>query len=278
MIPPRGFVHAGPVPHPEQDVARIPAHWLFARLGKRVLRPGGMAMTNEMLRALTIQPSDDVIEFAPGLGGTARLALAARPASFIGIEANQQAARVARDHLTSTTRIIVRNADDTGLESETASVVYGEALLTLQRPAKKRSMVNEAHRLLCTGGRFGIHELALVPDDIPEFDRQIVSRDLKTVLRGGALPTTPNEWRLLLEARGFEIQTELVGPVRFLEPGQLLADEGAIGALRVAWNLSRDRAARARIIRVRRMIRRHAKALASIVIVARKVSSPAPHV
>ena len=117
------------------------------------------------------------------------LALAARPASFIGIEANQQAARVARDHLTSTTRIIVRNADDTGLESETASVVYGEALLTLQRPAKKRSMVNEAHRLLCTGGRFGIHELALVPDDIPEFDRQIVSRDLKTVLRGGALPT-----------------------------------------------------------------------------------------
>ena len=56
MIPPRGFVHAGPVPHPEQDVARIPAHWLFARLGKRVLRPGGMAMTNEMLRALTIQP------------------------------------------------------------------------------------------------------------------------------------------------------------------------------------------------------------------------------
>lgn len=275
---PRGFKSTGPVPHPAQDAERIPAHWLFARLGKRVLRPGGMAMTRKMLRALTIQSTDDVVEFGPGLGATARLALAARPASFIGIEANRQAARVARGELVGTTRIIVRTADDTGFDSQTASVVYGEALLTLQRLAKKRATLREAHRVLCTGGRLGLHELAIVPDDIHRTQRELVARELKSVLRGGALPMTAGEWCKLVESLGFEVQTQHLAPVRFLEPRQLLADEGLLGTLRFAWNLSRDAAARARLLRVRSMLIRNVGSLASIVIVARKAGPGVPGV
>ena len=46
----------------------MPGHWLLAKLGKRVLRPGGLALTRAMLDRLNIQTQDSVIEFAPGLG------------------------------------------------------------------------------------------------------------------------------------------------------------------------------------------------------------------
>lgn len=54
---------------------KMPGHWVLARLGKRVLRPGGRMLTRQMLGALAIGPRDRVVEFAPGLGSTARLTL-----------------------------------------------------------------------------------------------------------------------------------------------------------------------------------------------------------
>lgn len=54
------------------DTSRMPGHWLLARSGKRVLRPGGRALTRRMLDALAIGPADAVVELAPGFGVTAR--------------------------------------------------------------------------------------------------------------------------------------------------------------------------------------------------------------
>ncbi len=68
------------------DHSRMPGHWLLAQMGKRVLRPGGLELTHEMLARLDIGDSDDVVEFAPGLGLTARAALERNPASYIGVE------------------------------------------------------------------------------------------------------------------------------------------------------------------------------------------------
>ena len=56
-------------------------HWVLAKLGKKVLRPGGKALTQAMLNAMNITPDDDVVEFAPGLGYTAKLALSRHPHS-----------------------------------------------------------------------------------------------------------------------------------------------------------------------------------------------------
>ena len=64
-----------PMPGESLKAEKMPGHWLLARLGKRVLRPGGRQLTHRMIEALSIGPSDAVIEFAPGLGETARLAL-----------------------------------------------------------------------------------------------------------------------------------------------------------------------------------------------------------
>ena len=56
------------LPGSELAASKMPGHWLLARLGKRVLRPGGLSLTRRLLESLAIQPSDAVVEFAPGHG------------------------------------------------------------------------------------------------------------------------------------------------------------------------------------------------------------------
>ena len=87
------------LPGTELDAAKMPGHWLLARLGKRVLRPGGLKLTRELLDALAIGPGDDVVEFAPGLGVTARMILQHKPQRYTGIERDAKAAQWTRRRL-----------------------------------------------------------------------------------------------------------------------------------------------------------------------------------
>jgi hypothetical protein len=80
------------LPGAELTASKMPGHWLLARLGKSVLRPGGLNLTRRMLESLAIQPSDAVVEFAPGLGVTARMTLDLHPAAYTAIEDDEAAA------------------------------------------------------------------------------------------------------------------------------------------------------------------------------------------
>ncbi len=88
------------LPGEDLDASTMPGHWLLARLGKRVLRPGGLELTRHLVESLKIGPSDSVVEFAPGLGVTARLTLARRPSSYTAVERDQTAADRLRHLLT----------------------------------------------------------------------------------------------------------------------------------------------------------------------------------
>src|SRR3982751_1796847 len=144
---------------------KMPGHWVLARLGKRVLRPGGMELTKRMLAALRIQLTDDVVEFAPGLGITARLTLRAKPHSYTAVERDEAAANIVRSYLHGERhRVVKGSAAETGLPASCATVVYGEAMLTMQTAETKRNIVKEAYRLLKPQGRYGIHEMCLLSD------------------------------------------------------------------------------------------------------------------
>lgn len=56
------------LPGSEWPAGKTPGHWLLARLGKRVLRLGGLKLTRQLLESLAIESSDAMVEFAPGLG------------------------------------------------------------------------------------------------------------------------------------------------------------------------------------------------------------------
>src|SRR5450755_1284811 len=85
-----------PMPGDELKAEKMPGHWLLARLGKRVLRPGGLDLTRRLLNALRIGPSDEVIEFAPGLGFTAKLTLGRHPLRYTAVERDPTAAEQVR--------------------------------------------------------------------------------------------------------------------------------------------------------------------------------------
>ncbi len=253
------------------DMGKMPGHWALARIGKRVLRPGGLEMTREMLSALKICGSDHVIEFAPGLGITAQMTLQMKPASYTAVERDEIAARRVANLLTGPDqRCMVGSAERSGLDSSSATVVYGEALLTMQTAAQKRRIACEAARLLKPGGRYAIHEICLVPDDIDAGEVERIDSDLGGAIRVGVRPLRPREWRELLESQGLTIQEECTSEFHLLEPKRVIQDEGIRGAMRIAFNVLRYPQARRRVLTMRRVIRRHARHMAAIMLMGVK--------
>ena len=247
----------------------MPGHWLLARLGKRVLRPGGLELTRRMLDALGIRPADDVVEFAPGLGVTARATLERGPRSYVGIERDEAAARHARRYLAGESRrCLVGRAEETGLGDGSASVIYGEAMLTMQTAVQKNAIVAEAARILRTGGRYGIHELALTPDDLPDAVKSGIQQALSEAIHVGARPLTAREWRAVLAEHGFVVETQINAPMHLLEPRRFVCDEGLWRTLRFVWNVARTPAARQRIRAMRATFRHYAEHLTATAIVA----------
>jgi Methyltransferase domain len=199
------------------------------------------------------------------------LTLKRKPASYTAVERDKDAAAMVQKVLSgSEPRCVVGLAEDTGLADASATVVYGEAMLSMQTPQQKSRIVREAYRLLKPGGRYGIHELCLIPDDLAEGTKQEIQNDLSTVIHHGTRPLTITEWQGLLEAEGFSVQTQAQAPMHLLEPGRIIQDEGVFGALRFAINLLCNREARRRVVGMRRVFRRNRDHLAAVVFVAQK--------
>lgn len=258
---------------PAANVAeeKMPGHWLLARLGKRVLRPGGVELTRKMLTGLAVAPTDDVVEYAPGLGATTKLVLDANPASYVGIERDKDAARLVQQVLRDARDEVKRgSAANTGLPDACATVVFAEAMLTMQSDKEKRAIVREAYRILRPGGRYGIHELGLTPDDLADDQKRAIQQALSDSIHIGARPLTSAEWASLLEEEGFEIVFRATAPMALLQPSRMIADEGLRGFLRFVGNVARNPAARKRVLTMRGVFKKYATALNAVTFVARK--------
>jgi hypothetical protein len=253
---------------------KMPGHWLLAKMGKRVLRPGGLELTRHLLSNLAIGPSDHVVEFAPGLGVTARMTLASRPKSYTAIERDRQAAKTVESYLTGPNqKCVLGTAEATGLLDASASVVYGEAMLSMQPPGTKSRIIAEAARLLAPGGRYGIHELCLVPDDLDQSVRDAIQHDLSDEIHVGVRPLTAAEWRELLVNAGLTIVAERTAPMHLLEPARVVRDEGLWRAIRFLWNVAWHPAARRRVLAMRKVFRKYRAHLSAITLIARRESA-----
>jgi SAM-dependent methyltransferase len=252
------------LPLAERSDDDLPGHWLLARLGKRVLRPGGLELTSRMLAAAEIEGAD-VVELGPGLGRTARDIVALRPRSYVGVDDTAAATEAVREVVKPVQgSVVVADAAVTGLPTDSADVVVGEAMLTMQTDKAKRAVIAEAFRVLRPGGRYAIHELGLKPDSIPQDDKDEIRRDLARSIKVNARPLTAAEWTQLLTDAGFENITVDYAPMALLNPARVLADEGFIGALRIVRNIAVRAAARRRVIGMRRTFHRYRRSLTAV--------------
>ncbi len=246
-------------------------HWLLAKMGKKVLRPGGKELTLQLMGKLAVTTQDDIVEFAPGLGFTAGIALAKNPRSYKGVELNEEAAAILRKKIHGPEReIVVGNACCSPLESDSADKVYGEAMLTMQADHRKAEIVREAYRILRSGGLYGIHEISLTPDSMPEAGKKQIQHDLATTIKVNARPLTQAEWTAMLEAEGFTVESVMTNPMHLLEPARIVDDEGFFRTLMIAFNILTHPMARKRILSMRKVFRRYEDSMSAIAIVARK--------
>ncbi|HRN55567.1 MAG TPA: class I SAM-dependent methyltransferase [Agriterribacter sp.] len=256
----------------EEKLNEKQGHWILAKMGKRVLRPGGRELTEILINNMNINPSDDVVEFAPGLGFTASLTCAKKPNSYTGVDKNKQAAGLALKSVNyNRARIIVADASDTTLPDACATKVYGEAMLTMQPSEHKKAIIREAARLLKPGGYYGIHELGLQPDHISDEVKQSVYKDLSANIRVHARPLTVTEWSRLLQEEGFEIVKIDTNPMALLELRRVLQDEGFFRMLKIMFNVMRYGDLRKRILQMRRIFRKHKNDMSAVAIIAKKI-------
>ena len=246
-------------------------HWILAKMGKKVLRPGGKELTLKLMDNMQIGLDDDIVEFAPGLGFTASLAIKNNPNSYTGIELNQEAAGILQKKIKGPNRrIIVGNAADSTLTDNSANKVYGEAMLTMQADHRKSEIVGEAHRILKEGGLYGIHELGLRPNTIPVEVKGEIQKALAKAIKVNARPLTVNEWTGILEKAGFAIHKVETNDFKLLRPKRMVDDEGFLRALRILFNILTHPKERKRIFAMRKVFEKYKQYLCAVVIVARK--------
>lgn len=255
------------IPLAQRRVEHVQGHWLLARLGKRVLRPGGLRLTKPLLRRAEV-PGAHVVEFAPGMGRTATIVLNHDPADYVGVDADPKAAAIIDRLVSAKGRAIAARADASGLPDGCADIVLAEGVLTIQSEEAKRSIVREAVRLLRPGGRYVMHELSLKDHAAARAD------DIRSVLAHAmhvnARPKTAGEWEQMLAECGLTVRFERTAPLALLEPQRVIADEGLPQALRFFRNVLRDGATRRRVFTMARAMHGHKVYLQALGIVAVK--------
>ena len=263
----------------DRDEAHLQGHWLLAKLGKKVLRPGGKKLTNWMID--NANPTNKrVVEFAPGLGITAAEILDRNPKTYTGVDQDPDAATATtlstkQARLGIPTEVINGVASDTGLPTGAADLVVGEAMLTMQGEKGKTAIVLEANRILTTGGRYAIHELLLTPNNVDQAVADNLRKALATTIKVNARPLTATEWSELLESNGFKVLSIKVAPMGLLQPKQMVEDEGP-RVLKIMFNLARNSQARKRVLAMRKVFSENAQNLGAISIIAEKVSDVKP--
>ena len=158
---------------------------------------------------------------------------------------------------------------DTGLEDESASVIYGEAMLTMQTKETKLKIAKEAFRLLTPGGRYGIHETSL-PENLSDEMKSELENALRDALKVGARPSALAEWQSLLEEAGFVVETSKEVPMHLLNPPRMIKDEGLFGTLQFIFRVITTPTAMRRLWRIRKTFKQYSDRIHAVAIIATK--------
>lgn len=255
-----------------KDFDKAQGHWILARMGKRVLRPGGRELTQKLINGLNINSKDDIAEFAPGMGFTAQLALNNHPKSYVGIDEDKDVIGLLRHKLKGKNITFTQgNASKTHLGEGSKDKVYGEAMLTMHADHRKAEIIKEAHRVLKKGGLYAIHELGLTPNNLSEDKKAEIQKDLAMAIRVNARPLTESEWTTLLENEGFKVKKVEQNSMSLLETSRIFQDEGFFRALKIYFNILRNKKARKRITEMRNTFKKYKKNMNAIAIIAEKI-------
>ncbi|WP_416669626.1 SAM-dependent methyltransferase [Egbenema bharatensis] len=242
-------------------------HEVMAAAGKKILRPGGKAATEQMFEWAGFKPGETVLELAASFGYSAIALVRRYGVRVVGVEKNPASVARARANIQAAgleAQVQVLEGDIFHLEQIPGQFDYvlAEAILTMQSAPGKAKILQGIHDRLKPGGKFLSHEL-LVNDREAE-----IHRALAAAIRVNAAPLSETNWIAAYETAGLEVLQHQTGAMGLLNPARMIQDEGLIGTIQFFWNALRHRPIRDRILTMRRVFNQYEQELGYIVFCA----------
>jgi predicted O-methyltransferase YrrM len=233
-----------------------PGHQVLAAAGKKILRPGGRAATEQLFQWANFQPGETVLELASSFGYSA-IALAKRfGVRVVGVEKNPDSVARAQDNIRAAGlqgQVDIIEGDIYHLEMIPGQFdyVFAEAILSMQSPTGKAKILQGIHHKLKPGGKFLSHELFVRNHE------EDVHRTLSQVIRMNATPLSVENWSKACETAELKVQQYQTGAMGLLNPVQILRDEGVVDTARIVWNVLTKAPIRDRVLQMRRAFKQH---------------------
>jgi predicted O-methyltransferase YrrM len=244
-------------------------HQVMAAAGKKILRPGGKAATEQLCEWADFKPGETVLELAASFGYSA-IALAQQyDVRVVGLEKNPESVARARANIQAAgldDQVQVIEGDIVHLErvSEQFDYVLAEAILTMQSVPGKRNVLEGICDRLKPGGKFLSHEL------LANGREDEIHGALAAAIRANSTPLSTANWITAFETAGLQVLQHQTGAMGLLNPTRILQDEGWRDALKFFWNVLTQPKVRDRVLTMRRVFQQYKRELGYIIICAAK--------
>ncbi|MBL1177988.1 SAM-dependent methyltransferase [Pantanalinema sp. GBBB05] len=231
-------------------------HQVLAAAGKKYLRPGGRAATEQLFQWANFQPGETVLELASSFGYSA-IALAKRyQVRVVGIEKNPDSVVRARANVAAaglTEQITFIEGDIFQLDhlSEQFDYVLAEAILTMQSAAGKAKILAGIRDRLKPGGKLLSHEL------LAQHHEADIHRDLAQIIRSNTTPLSEQHWIAAMATAGLLVQQHRIGGMALLNLRCMIKDEGLFSTLRILWNVITQPLIRQRVWAMRQVFQKY---------------------
>lgn len=244
-------------------------HQVMAAAGKKILRPGGKAATEQLFQWAEFQPGETVLELAASFGYSA-IALAKRyGVKVVGVEKNPESVARARANIQAAgleDQVQVIEGDVFHLNQIPGEFDYvlAEAILTMQSVPAKAKILQGIYARLKPGGRFLSHEL------LAKAQEEEIHHALAAALRANSTPLSAPNWFNLCQQAGLQVLRHQTGEMKLLNPARVIQDEGLGDAIKFFWNVLTQPLVRNRLLAIRKVFQEYQQELGYIVLCAER--------
>lgn len=211
-------------------------HTFLARLGKKRLRPGGIAATNWLINQANLTNNSKVLEVACNMCTTSIELAKTYKCNITAIDMDTNALakgkkNIEKAQLQNYITVQQGNAMNLQYADNTFDVVFNEAMLTMFNESAKKKAISEYYRVLKPGGVLLTHDIMLTKGT-----PQTLVNTLRDIIQVNVSPLPQDEWKHTFKTIGFtEVKTNS-GAMSLMNPKGMIRDEGLLGMLTIIKN------------------------------------------
>lgn len=211
-------------------------HNFLAKLGKKRLRPGGVAATDWLIRHAMLTKDSRVLEVACNMCTTSIQLAREYKCQITGIDMDPRALEKAAKNIKAVNledyiKVRQANAMKLPFEDNSFDVVINEAMLTMLNQAAKQKAVAEYFRVLKPGGVLLTHDITFAKNNMAE-----ELAELRRTIHINVEPLPVADWEGLFYTSGFQKAEHATGTMSLMSVKGMIRDEGVIGTLRIFRN------------------------------------------